>query len=130
MSETTAIFLVVSATFGSGFYQIGNHFRKNLLFCNIFPCYHFVKLPSYLPSILVLLSFHVISTSNFANSPNLGKLSFNIHLFDRSIQEIVYFYGGGRQGILATSFLMLIVFATNTSFVVGNHALVNIILMA
>ena len=33
MSEWQGIAMIVSATFGSGFYQIGNHFRTHLLFC-------------------------------------------------------------------------------------------------
>lgn len=36
MTELQAVCLIVSATFGSGFFQIGSHFRSHLLFCKSF----------------------------------------------------------------------------------------------
>jgi hypothetical protein len=36
MTELQAVCLIVSATFGSGFFQIGAHFRSHLLFCKSF----------------------------------------------------------------------------------------------
>lgn len=43
----------------------------------------------------------------------------------RSIQEIVYYFGSGRSGIIMISFLVFNVFASNNIFIIGTFLIIN-----